>query len=63
MSWQLAHYMPTSAEILRPVNHLFSRIISCTCVTESLYLLAAVAPIRDHHQLGFGFFKPLKTFK
>ena len=36
MSWQVAHYTPTSAGILRSVNHLFSRIISCTCITESL---------------------------
>jgi len=54
MSWQVAHYMPTSAGILCPVNHIFSRIISCTWITESLCPLVAVAPIRDRHQLGFG---------
>jgi hypothetical protein len=54
MSWQVAYYMPTPAGILCPVNHLFSRIISCTCITKSLCLLVAVAPIRDRYRLGFG---------
>jgi len=55
MPWQVAHYMSASAGILCPVNHLFSWIISCTCIRESTWLLVAVSPIRDCHQLGFGF--------